>query len=202
MFTVILGTTPTASFGQTITNAAELQQYFINGGTPGGMMPIFSGLPTSSTTTQTTPVTPIATSSVKIENIIYQKNATPAVKTPMATTAATIETSVVIGDSITVSLTSQRDPSTPIDLFILAFDAKGFPTKKVFIKTVFNEERGVLKKYRVGITQDLVTELNKAFSMRIGYCLGGCLTNSARLIPGRILLPTITATQPGTSQTF
>lgn len=203
MFTVLLGTLPIATFGQTITNAAELQQYYINGGTPGGMTPIYSGIPTTApTTTTTTTSTPVATSAVKIETIVYQKNVIPTASAPVAAPRPVAETSVVVGDSITVSLTSQRDPATPIDLFVLAFDASGFPTKKLFIKTVFNEEKGVLKKYRVSITQDLLTELQNAFSMRVGYCLGGCLSNPARLIPGRVLLPTITPTQPGTSQTF
>lgn len=145
-----------------------------------------------------------ATSSVKVEDIVYKKYVTPvATPTPVASTIT--ETTVALGDLITVNLTSQRDPATPIDLFALAFAANGFPTKKVFIQTVFNEEKGILKKYRVSINEDLFSELDGATSMRIGYCLGGCLTSPARLIPGKIILPKITSastTQPYTLPTF
>lgn len=142
------------------------------------------------------------TPTVKIEDIVYKKFTAPVATIPSVPVA---ETTVSLGDSITVNLTSQLDPATPIDLFVLAFDSQGFPTRRIFIKTVFNEEKGVLKKYKVSINQDLLSELGNAYSMRVGYCLGGCLAKSARLIPGRVLISNsfvATSTQPYMLPTF
>lgn len=138
----------------------------------------------------------LATSTVVVEDIVFKKYTTP-ITTPQT------ETTVSLGDAVTINLTSQFDPATPIDLFVIPFTTNGFPKAKVFIKTVFNEERGVLKKYRISINQDILTELRGATSMRIGYCLGGCIRTTARLIPGTVLLPSIsTTTLPYTLQTF
>ncbi|MES2622902.1 MAG: hypothetical protein V4576_00670 [Patescibacteria group bacterium] len=152
---------------------------------------------------QTLGTFPSTATTTVIEDIIYQKNALPVT----TQTAQAIDKTVVLGDDVTISLKSKLDPATPIDLFVLAYTASGFPSKRVFLKTVFNEQQNVVKKYKLTINEDLLADLENAATMRIGYCLGGCKVSIAKLIAGKVILPVaapilVPATQPDTQQTF
>jgi hypothetical protein len=146
----------------------------------------------------TTPAT-----TTPIEDVVFTKNAAP-VLSPTQPQVQITDRNVVLGDELVIGLTSQKDALTPIDLFVLAFDGVGFPLKRVFLKTVFNEQTGVTKKYRITINEELLAELSDATSMRIGYCIGGCKAVTAKLILGKVILPSPATTPilPGTQQTF
>ena len=96
----------------------------------------------------------------KVEDISF-------VKTPtVSTTTNPLEKIVRLNDTITVNITSRNDPTTPIDIFALLYTNDDTPIKRLHIKTVFNEEQGVQKKYSLKINQELMSQVANAARQR------------------------------------
>lgn len=152
----------------------------------------------TSNTTSTTPLTNPSQTTIGATNQTTQASSAEETisfgKTSATTNSITSkpqETFVTENDVVTFTLKSFVDPSTPIDIYFLVYDRTDMPIKKQFLKTVYNQEQGAAKIYRIVMTKallDTVVKGNNTY-MRIGYCIGGCKVGRNRLLPSRIILP-------------
>ena len=99
------------------------------------------------------------------------------------------DTYVKVNGIISINIKTVADPTTPIEIFLLAFDANSNPVKKIFIKNVYNEKRNVVKQYKLMINQDILDQSKQAAWLQVGYCVGGCKSTKSKMIKGRIILP-------------
>jgi hypothetical protein len=134
---------------------------------------------TNSTISETTVVASTTKSS---EDIIYSKPAITNVNTNVNIKPKIVsEQNVYLDDILGVNITSKYSPSTPIEIFALTY--KGDLTKKISIKTVYNETINVLKTYRLTVNKDLLDDMGNVDYFKVGFCVNGC-----KLIPMKMII--------------
>lgn len=110
------------------------------------------------------------------------------------TNTKTVDRIVKLNDIVDINLRTYATAKTPIELYLLTFTEDGTPGKKIFIKNVYNEKPGSMKRYRLQINQDILNKAGTAFYVQVGYCVGGCKVAKSKMIKGRIILPRILPT--------
>ena len=132
-------------------------------------------------TNSTIPETTVVASTTKSsEDIIYTKPIVTNVNSNIKPKLIT-EQNVYLDDILGVNITSKYNPTTPIEIFILTY--KDSLTKKISIKTVYNETVNVLKTYKLMVNQDLLDDIGNVDYFKIGFCVNGC-----KLIPMKMII--------------
>lgn len=170
----LLGTSLTAHATTDAEIQALLQQALggLGGQSPTSTVPNFS---TSGTTNTVTNTQTTSKKTVTVERLNYS----PTVA----------DTYVQSGGIININIKTSAQPTTPIEIFLLAFDTNSNPIKKIFIKNVYNQKPNVVKQYKLMINDDILNQTKRADWVQVGYCVGGCKTAKSKMIKGRVILP-------------
>lgn len=133
----------------------------------------------TSSTVGTTATNTINTTNIpSSEDVIYNKKT--IVNTNVKPKLIS-EQNVYLNDILGVNITSRYNSSTPIEIFVLTY--KDDLTKKISIKTVYNETINVLKTYKLTVNQDLLDDIGNVNYFKIGFCVNGC-----KLIPMKMIV--------------
>ena len=128
-------------------------------------------------------------------NTTTQKTTKQTVKVERLNYSPTVpDTYVKLNSIVSINIRTAASATTPIEIFLLGFDANSNPVKKIFIKNVYNEKPNVVKQYKLMINQDILDQAKRADWVQVGYCVGGCKVSKSKMIKGRIILPRIQPT--------
>lgn len=175
-----------AGFPTKATTDAEMQallQQALMGitGSTGNTSSTIPGFTTPTIAPSTAPITTTNTpqkQTISVEPLNYS-----------LTNTRTVDRIVKLNDIVDINLRTYASAKTPIELYLLTFLEDGTPGKKIFIKNVYNEKPGSIKRYRLQINQDILNKAGTAFYVQVGYCVGGCKITKSKMIKGRIILP-------------
>ena len=141
---------------------------------------------------QNSTIDPSLINSPRVTTTTAPKTTSTAIKEEFLNfTPVVRDRTVKLNDIVPFYLRSYAAATTPIEIYLLAFNSSNMPVKKIFIKNVFNEKVGVTKKYKLMITEGILNSSPNAAYIQVGYCIGGCKASKSKLIKGKIILPRI-----------